>query len=468
MFMAQSRNPSERNKVGEKKKGRSWLDALVDVSGDIIGGVASTAADNFGRVADFGGNMVKGLTYDPVRWAMENPDEVAKTFVNPQRATDWLTDNLLAGREIENMVRGQGGLENPILAAMALFPGVGMADDAAKVALKSAARGVADDAAKAALKSAAGGVVDDAAEVALKGAAKKIKPEPPAKFGYKLDEAGNIVPATMMDVVFNPENILKSFNDKPRIYDDIVIDESLTGAARQKALVAAQKKAEREAKELAARTEERLRAEALEQLRGIMPAEVEAFESGALNPYLANDARLRRMAIRGEEIAQGNRGGFINAATGEVNRPFESPLEDIGATRSVDPAQRGPRYGADNYALPRPAQPAGEADALLEALEIDKQTLARGSSELDSLIRGLIKMEKNAKVALKPIQDIEKQLKTMIDGAETTAEKVALRRIAKNVRENVLIPMQKKAVDTRMKRAEPKRVQTGYEEMKGK
>lgn len=433
--MAQSRNPSERNKVGEKKKGRSWLDAFVDVGGDILGGLGSTAASNLGKVADFGGGLVEGMIVDPVRWAMDNPAEVAKTFVNPQRASDWLSDNLFAGREIENMVRGQGGLENPILAAMALFPGGGIADDATKAALKSAAG--------------------------------KVKPAPPAKWGFKFDDLGNMVPATLTDVISNPEIILKSYNDKPRIYDDIVIDESLTGVARQRALVAAQKQAEREARELAARVEARLRTDALEQLRTIMPNEVEAFESGALNPYLANDARLRRMAIRGEEIAQGRRGDYINAATGEVNRPYESPLEDIGATRAVDPAARGP-LGADNYAKPRPAQATGEADDLLEALAIDMQTLARGGRELDSLIRGLVKMQKNSKTALKPIKDIENKLKAMIDGAETTSEKVALRRVAKNIRENVLVPMQKKAVDTRNKRAEPKRIQTGYEEMKGK
>lgn len=123
--MVQSRNPSERNKVGEKKKkSQSWLDSVVDAVGDFASGVGKA-----GRVA---GGAIQSAFVDPVRWAIENPDEVAKTFVNPQRASDWLTDNWLAGKEVENLLRGQGGVDDAAIAALGILPVNNIAGNAVK------------------------------------------------------------------------------------------------------------------------------------------------------------------------------------------------------------------------------------------------------------------------------------------------------------------------------------------------
>lgn len=139
--MAQSRNPSERNKVGEKeKKKKAWWESALDAAVDFGVDFGKTAASNVGKVSEFGGNMVKGLVVDPVVWAAQNPAEVGKTFINPERANEWLYDNLFAGKELDRIATGDAGLSDAAIAAMALFPFGRIADDAIKAAVRSGAR----------------------------------------------------------------------------------------------------------------------------------------------------------------------------------------------------------------------------------------------------------------------------------------------------------------------------------------
>jgi hypothetical protein len=146
--VVQSRNPSERNKVGEKKKkSQSWLDSLVDAAGDFATGLGRTALSNVAKVGDVGGSMVKGMVVDPIQWAMDNPNEVAKTLTSPERMNTWLIDNFLAGQEIENLVRGQGGVNDAIIAAMSALPirGLGgVTDDAVRLGAGAAGGLTAD------------------------------------------------------------------------------------------------------------------------------------------------------------------------------------------------------------------------------------------------------------------------------------------------------------------------------------
>lgn len=143
--MAQSRNPSERNKVGQKKKSRSWTDIIKDVAKGTVG----AGIDNIQKVGEFGGNLVKGAIVDPLMWAKDNPAEVGKTFVNPERAGNWLVDNLFAGQELERLATGNVNLTDAAIAAMALIPfGGGAADDATRAALSS----FSDDATRAAVQ----------------------------------------------------------------------------------------------------------------------------------------------------------------------------------------------------------------------------------------------------------------------------------------------------------------------------
>jgi len=161
--MAQSRNPSERNKVGEKqKKKQNWFESALDVAGDFATGLGKTTVGNISKVGEIGGNIVKGLAYDPVKWAMENPDEVAKTFVNPNRASKWLGDNLFAMQELERLSKGSGGLTDAAITAMALFPVGKIADDAVKAALSNSTR-------------AAGSTVDEVIAAAERAAAEQGK-----------------------------------------------------------------------------------------------------------------------------------------------------------------------------------------------------------------------------------------------------------------------------------------------------
>lgn len=423
--MAQSRNPSERNKVGEKqKKKQAWWESALDVAGDLAVGLGKTAASNFNKVGEFGGNLVKGVAVDPLVWAAQNPAEVGKTFVNPNRASEWIYDNLFAGNELDRVATGKGGLTDAAIAAMALFPIGRVADDAVRAALSSGAREVVAPAAEE---------VAQAAASVVKSGSKKIKPSKPSKYGYKLDRTGNVVAATADDVAFNPEVILKSYTDDP--------------AARAAAA--------------AARRDETIAA-----MRDIMPETMAKWESGPNNFYTALDSVIYRMGKRGEEIAQARRGGLVNAETGVINRTAESPIENIGATRAAEINAGGPT--ADNYALQRVPKPTGEADSLLEAIAQDKQVLARGSDELSSLISGLAKMEMNAATMMPRAKAVEEELLKMIKAAETPQEKAMLRQLGKRWRTDVMEPMELEAVSKRTKRAEPKRSKVGYESQKGK
>jgi hypothetical protein len=150
--MAEPRNPSERNKIGSRKKKGSWLDSVVDALGGAAAdvgsfakGVGQAGLSNIDRVGDVGGSFVKGALYDPVKWAYDNPIEVAETLVNPKRMADWGVDNLLAGKEVERMLRGKGSNMDAVMAAMAMLPvGGGVVDDATRAAfsggLKSSAK----------------------------------------------------------------------------------------------------------------------------------------------------------------------------------------------------------------------------------------------------------------------------------------------------------------------------------------
>jgi hypothetical protein len=135
--MAQSRNPSERNKVGQKKKSKSWTDIIKDVAVGTIG----AGIDNVQKVGEFGGNLVKGAIVDPLMWAKDNPAEVGKTFINPERASTWLVDNLFAGQELERLAAGKAGNEDAVVAAMAMLPiGGNIADDITRAALSGEGR----------------------------------------------------------------------------------------------------------------------------------------------------------------------------------------------------------------------------------------------------------------------------------------------------------------------------------------
>lgn len=423
--MAQSRNPSERNKVGEKqKKKQQWWESALDVAGNFATGLGKTAASNLNAVSEFGGNLVKGAIVDPLVWAAQNPKEVGKTFINPERANEWIYDNVFAGNEIDRIAGGRGGLSDAAIAALALFPVGKIADDAVRAAISSGTREVVAPTAEE---------VVQAATAAVKSGSKKVKSPKPSKFGYKLDRTGNVVPATADDVAFNPEVILKSYADDP--------------AARRAAA--------------AARRDDTIAA-----LREVMPETMARWESGSNNPFAALDSVIYRMGKRGEEIAQAQRGGLVNAETGVINRTAESPIENIGATRAVQMTPMGP--AADNYALQRVPKPTGEADALLEAIAQDKQVLARGSDELSNLIFGLSKMEMNAATAMSKVKAVEEELLKMIKAAETPQEKAMLRQLGKRWRADVLEPLQFEAVAKRNKYAEPKRNKVGYESQKGK
>lgn len=142
--MAQSRNPSERNKVGEKqKKKQHWWESAIDAAGNLATGLGKTAASNLSKVGEVGGSIAKGMVVDPLMWAAQNPAEVGKTFVNPERATDWVYNNLFAGKELDRMLAGQGGMADAAIAAMALFPVGKIADDAVKAAIGGARRATA-------------------------------------------------------------------------------------------------------------------------------------------------------------------------------------------------------------------------------------------------------------------------------------------------------------------------------------
>lgn len=424
--MAQSRNPSERNKVGERqKKKQQWWESAIDVVGDFATGLGKTAVSNLNAVGEFGGNIVKGTLYDPLVWAAQNPKEVGKTFIDPNRANEWLYDNLFAGNELDRLVSGKGGLTDAAIAAMSLFPIKGVGDDAVRAALSSGAREATPVAAEE---------IAQAASSVIKSGSKKVKPPKPSKFGYKLDRAGNVVPATADDVAFNPEVILKSYKDNPQDY--------IAGSiARRDDTIAA--------------------------LREVMPETMARWESGANNPFTAMDSVLYRIGKRNEEIAQARRGGLVNAETGVINRTAESPIEDIAATRAVDVSGAGGPV-ADNYALQRRPQWTGEADQLLEAIAQDKQSLARGSEQLSSLIAGLAKMEMNAATAMPRAKAVEEELLKMIKAAETPQEKAMLRQLGRRWRSDVMDPLQQEYIDRRMTRAEPKRSKTGYESQKGK
>lgn len=147
--MAQSRNPSERNKVGEKqKKKQQWWESALDVAGNFATGLGKTAVSNLNTVGEFGGNLIKGTVVDPLIWAAQNPAEVGKTFVNPNRATEWIYDNLFAGNELDRIATGRGGFTDAAVAAMALFPVGKISDDAIRAALSSGAREAAPVAAE--------------------------------------------------------------------------------------------------------------------------------------------------------------------------------------------------------------------------------------------------------------------------------------------------------------------------------
>jgi hypothetical protein len=133
------------NEKGTKKnKSKSWLDKLVDVAA----GTVKAGVTDLGKVSQFGGDLVKGAVYDPVKWAIDNPSEVAKTFTSPKRINEWVYDNLLAGESLDRMVQGNGNWMDPIVAAMAVMPikGGGLVDDMTKAAFASNA----DDVMKAA------------------------------------------------------------------------------------------------------------------------------------------------------------------------------------------------------------------------------------------------------------------------------------------------------------------------------
>jgi len=132
--MAQSRNPSERNKVGQKKKSKSWTDIIKDVAKGTVG----AGIDNIQKVGEIGGSLVKGAIVDPLMWAKDNPAEVGKTFINPERASTWLVDNLFAGQELERLATGKAGNADTVVAAMAMLPiGGNIADDITRAALSS-------------------------------------------------------------------------------------------------------------------------------------------------------------------------------------------------------------------------------------------------------------------------------------------------------------------------------------------
>lgn len=136
------------NEKGTKKdKSKSWLDKLVDVAV----GTAKAGANDISKVGEIGGKAVKGMTYDPVKWAIDNPSEVAKTFIHPSRASKWAYDNLLAGQSFDRMFQGKGGLIDPVVAAMAVLPiGGKLADEAAMAALSSGEHALTNDAIAAA------------------------------------------------------------------------------------------------------------------------------------------------------------------------------------------------------------------------------------------------------------------------------------------------------------------------------
>lgn len=140
--MAQSRNPSERNKVGEKqKKKQQWWESALDVAGNFATGLGKTAVSNLNTVGEFGGNLIKGTVVDPLVWAAQNPKEVGKTFINPERANEWIYDNVFAGNEIDRIAGGGAGLSDAAIAALALFPVGKISDDAVRAALSNTARG---------------------------------------------------------------------------------------------------------------------------------------------------------------------------------------------------------------------------------------------------------------------------------------------------------------------------------------
>jgi len=147
---------------GPKKKNKGFFDRVGDVAGTV------------GRV---GGGAIKGMTVDPITWAVKNPKKVAGTLVNPKKLTDWGVDNLLAGKEIERILRGKGTKMDAGLAALSVIPigGKGaskslseLAEQATKNAAASGVKATAKKAAPAAKKAA-----KKAAPAAKKAAAKE-------------------------------------------------------------------------------------------------------------------------------------------------------------------------------------------------------------------------------------------------------------------------------------------------------
>jgi hypothetical protein len=387
--MAQSRNPSERNKVGEKqKKKQAWWESALNAAGDFATGLGETTIGNLSKVGQFGGNLVKGTIVDPVAWAINNPDEVAKTFVSPERANEWIYDNLFAGEELDRIVQGNAGLADAAIAAMALFP-VGKISNKT---LSGAAYFPWDEVeGRKFVKNRLKGIPDDGAIPFL-----DTPPPPPKLSASELEK-------------FRREVIMK-------------------------------------------------------QMQQLFPDEF-ARATKAKNPYNALDSVLYRLGKRGEEIAQAQRGGLINANTGEVNRLFESPIENIGGTRSVTPQATG----AENYALQRPIEPSYEADALMASVAEDIQRNAFGVENLPDLIYGQSKMQMNAATAMdraKAVMNaIEKRLNEL---PRNSPEYKTLNRQRREYEETVLVPLQKDAAKKRKTFAEPKRQQEGYESKKGK
>jgi len=161
---------------GPKKKNKGFFDRVGDVAGTV------------GRV---GAGAVKGMTVDPVTWAIKNPKSVAGTLVNPKKLTNWGVDNLFAGKEIERILRGKGTKMDAGLAALSVIPIGGrgaskslseLAEQATKNAAASGVKAAAKKAAPAAKKAA-----KKAAPAAKKAAAK----ETPA-VAKKLDELAKI------------------------------------------------------------------------------------------------------------------------------------------------------------------------------------------------------------------------------------------------------------------------------------
>jgi hypothetical protein len=385
--MAQSRNPSERNKVGEKqKKKQAWWESALDVAGDFATGFGKTAVGNLSKVGEFGGNLVKGNIVDPVAWAINNPAEVGKTFVNPERANKWLFDNLFAGQELDRMIEGNSGLSDAAIAAMALFP------------------------------------------------------------------VGNISNKALLRATALPFDEIEA----ARFFKNSKIDDNLT----RKIFDTPPPPPKLPASEL-----EKFRRDVImKQMQELFPDEF-ARATRTKNPFNALDSVLYRLGKRGEEIAQAQRGGLINPQTGEVNRMFESPIENIGGTRSVTQQATG----AENYALQRPVQPTYEADDLMARIAEDLQRNAFGKENKSGLVWGQSKMQMNAATAMgranAVMTAIEKRLGEL---PKNSPEYKELLRKRREYNENVLIPLQKDAVNKRKTWAEPKRKQGGTESQKGK